>query len=153
MKHDVLRSIGHNIADSLAGGCGLMVGMYEIDVYGEAASSEAGILSVDFLTGETSGVATSAYLKEAARRYSESLPSLCERSGARSTDFKRLVAYYEAAPLRSYVVELEDNPGRVSRDRYVGWPGAQAKGLDALGRVRPARLLRKGRRGVTVSRT
>ena len=36
MKHDELRSIGHNIADSLASGCGLMIGVYDMDIFGEA---------------------------------------------------------------------------------------------------------------------
>jgi hypothetical protein len=32
MKHDDLRSIGHNIAHSLASGIGLMIGVYNMDI-------------------------------------------------------------------------------------------------------------------------
>lgn len=35
MKFDTLRSIGHNIADSLGSGIGLLIGVYEMDVFGE----------------------------------------------------------------------------------------------------------------------
>lgn len=33
MKFGVLRSIGHNIADSLASGIGLMIGVYTTNVF------------------------------------------------------------------------------------------------------------------------
>ena len=36
MKFDELRSIGHNIADSLASGIGLLIGYYQMDIFGEA---------------------------------------------------------------------------------------------------------------------
>ncbi len=35
MKHAVLKSVAHNIADSLASGIGLMIGIYEMDVFGD----------------------------------------------------------------------------------------------------------------------
>ena len=36
MKFDQLRAIGHNIADSLAGGMGLLIGVYRTDIFDEA---------------------------------------------------------------------------------------------------------------------
>jgi len=51
VKHSVLTSIGHNFADSLASGIGLMIGVYAMDVFGEAACSPEGFIEVDFLTG------------------------------------------------------------------------------------------------------
>ncbi len=51
MKHAVLTSVAHNIADSLASGIGLMIGVYEMDIFGEAAHSSEGFIEVDFLTG------------------------------------------------------------------------------------------------------
>lgn len=42
MKFDTLRSIGHNIADSLGSGIGLLIGVYEMDVFGEAAGAPDG---------------------------------------------------------------------------------------------------------------
>ena len=55
MKHDQIRSVAHNIASSLASGTGLLIGMYEMNVFGEAASSPEGFIKIDFLTGTTSG--------------------------------------------------------------------------------------------------
>jgi hypothetical protein len=49
MKFGELTSIGHNIAHSLASGIGLMIGMYEMDVFGEAANSPEGYFLVDFI--------------------------------------------------------------------------------------------------------
>jgi len=39
MKFDVLRSIGHNIDDSSTSGIGLLIGVCEIDILGEARCS------------------------------------------------------------------------------------------------------------------
>ena len=52
MKFGVLQSIVHNAADSLGSGIGLIVGVYEMDIYGEAGRSPEGAIKVDFLTGE-----------------------------------------------------------------------------------------------------
>lgn len=51
MKHAELRSIVHNVADSLGSGIGLMIGHYEMDVYGDAERSRERAITVDFLHG------------------------------------------------------------------------------------------------------
>ena len=137
MKHAVLTSIGHNIADSLASGIGLLIGVYEMDVFGEAARSPEAFIEVDFLTGGTSGAMPSPGLARAIQLYAEALPGLCDRQGAAVSDFRRLVARYSggwSAP--RFVVEVEDRLGKTSRDPYIGAPGARPKVLDPLGRVR-----------------
>jgi hypothetical protein len=55
MKFGTLISIGHNIADSLASGIGMMIGVYEMDVFSEAAATPEGFIEVDFLTGRSTG--------------------------------------------------------------------------------------------------
>lgn len=138
MKHDVLTSIGHNIADSLASGVGLLIGVYQMDVFGEAAKSPEGFIEVDFLTGSTSGARPSPSLARAIRLYAEALPSLCERQGAAVSDFEQLVARYISRGPNDYqfTVEVVDRFGKRSRDHYAGLPGARPKTLDALGRLR-----------------
>lgn len=42
MKFDELKSIGHNIADALGSGIGLMISVYEMDVNGEASATPEG---------------------------------------------------------------------------------------------------------------
>ena len=45
MKLGELASVGHNISGSLAGGIGIMIGVYEIpDIYDEAAASPEGFM-------------------------------------------------------------------------------------------------------------
>ncbi len=51
VKHDELRSIAHNIADSFADGLGFPIGYYPTDVFGEAGKSPDGFVTVDFLRG------------------------------------------------------------------------------------------------------
>ena len=49
MKFGGLRSIGHNIAYSLATGIGLLVGVYGMNTFGEADRSREGFITVDFV--------------------------------------------------------------------------------------------------------
>jgi hypothetical protein len=65
MKFDELRSIAHNIADSLASGIGLLIGYYELDIFGEASRSPEGFIVVDFLTGTCRAGAPSESLARA----------------------------------------------------------------------------------------
>jgi len=139
MKHRVLTSVAHNVADSLASGIGMMIGIYEMDVFGEAARSREGFIEVDFLTGRTAGGKPSRKLERAIELYVKALPQLCERQGVSISDFRSLTVRYDRGSARSFVVQIEDRRGKVSRDRYVGAPGARPKTLDPLGRIRRTR--------------
>lgn len=140
MRFGELKSIGHNIADSLASGIGLLIGVYETDIFGEAGRSAEGYILVDFLTGTTSGGKPSETLARAISRYAEALHGLCEKHGTEVGAFAELTVRYSSDQLhRRFVVTIEDRNGRRSSDEFVGMPGRRAKDLDALGRVRPRR--------------
>lgn len=137
MRFGTLKSIGHNIADSLASGIGLMIGVYEMDVFGEAAATREGFIEVDFLTGEASGAKPSAELARALRLYAQALPDLCQRHGAEVSDFRQLAARFSGRPMfEQFTVTVVDRQGRRSTDKYMGVPGKRPKVLDHLGRVR-----------------
>jgi hypothetical protein len=138
MKFGTLKSIGHNIADSLASGIGLMIGVYEMDVFGEAAAAPEGFIEVDFLTGEASGAKPSAELARALKLYAQALPDLCRRQGVEPSDFHHLSARFSSlSPMfKRFTVTVEDSQGRRSTDEYEGVPGKRPKVLDHLGRVR-----------------
>jgi hypothetical protein len=65
MKFGKLKSLGHNVADSMASGIGFVIGVYGMDVFGEAAASNEGFIAVDFLGGTTTGAIPSAGLSQA----------------------------------------------------------------------------------------
>jgi hypothetical protein len=137
MKFGDLRSLAHNLADSFASGVGLLVGVYEMDVYGEAARSPVGFIEVDFLAGRASGGPPSASLERAIALYRDALPDLCARHRAEAPAFRTLVVrFWEAYDGRRYRVTIEDRNGRRSVDDYQGAPGRRVRGLDRLGRVR-----------------
>jgi len=137
MKFGVMRSIGHNIADSLASGLGFMIGFYETDIFYEAANTPEGFIEVDFLTGDTSGGQPSASLARAIRLYADALPSLCERQGIVPSAFRQLTVRFSVGWLFTrFIVTVEDQQGRRSIDEYRGKPGTRVKFLDPLGRVR-----------------
>ena len=137
MKFDTLRAIGHNIADSLGSGIGLMIGVYEMDVFGEARRSPERMVTVDFLNGIAAQGVVSTSLADAIAKYRSALPDLCAKHGASPTYFRTLTATYLADTFnRRIVVTVEDQHGHRSVDEYVGVPARRIKVLDSLGRVR-----------------
>ena len=137
MKFGELKSIGHNVADSLSSGIGLMIGWCETDIFAEAAHSPEGYILVDFLTGMSSGAKPSKKLGGAISLYSEALPDLCKSHGATAHDFSELTARFSGDRRNSKVlVTVADHEGNRVTDEYVGIPLAKIKELDALGRIR-----------------
>lgn len=149
MKFDELRSIGHNIADSLASGIGLLVGVYEMDVFGEARRSPARCIVVDFLSGKVIEGRASPSLARAIELYGEALPNLCEKHRVSLAMFRELTARYSVdAQGPRFVVTVEDCRDRRAVDEYVGVPGRRIRILDHLGRVRRKRNRVVSSRGV-----
>ncbi|WP_428429399.1 hypothetical protein [Pararhizobium sp.] len=138
MKHKILLSIAHNLADSIASGQGFPIGYYLTDVFDEAAKSPGGKLEVDMLSGVvTAGLPTDS-LRKAILLYKAFLPDLCTRQSAAISDFRQLTVQYHAGfPENRFLVTIEDANGRRSSAEYVGTPGQQAKILDKAGRPRP----------------
>lgn len=137
-KFNKQRAVGHNIADSVASGIGLMVGIYSMDVYAEAAASPNGYIDVDFLTGATSGGAVTQTFADAIKKYQAALPKLCESHGIEVADFRKLTARFSGqGVLKGFSVTTEDHQSRCSTDEFSGSPGKRVKVLDRLGRIRP----------------
>lgn len=137
MKFSTLKAIAHNMADSVGSGIGLMVGVYEMDIYGEAAASSDRYIEVDFLTGETSGGRCSAGLVKALTLYRDALPEFCQRHGVDAHDFRELTVRFSGTHVRTgFTVTVEDQQGRRSVDTYEGIPGKRVRVLDRLGRIR-----------------
>jgi hypothetical protein len=92
MKLGELKSVGHNISDSFASGIGLLIGLYEMDVFAEAAGEPEGFVVVDFLAGSTKAATVSASCREAIGFYRDALPELCAKHGIEASAFARLEA-------------------------------------------------------------
>ena len=143
MKHDVLRSVAHNIATSLASGIGLMIGVYELHVFEDARNSPSNRLMIDFLAGSiTEGNASDTTVR-AVRKYRDALPGLCESQGVSLSDFKCLLVSYEITPTKGvFTVKVTDRGGRTSRTEYGGYDGQKLKFIDSEGRLRPKPVVR-----------
>jgi hypothetical protein len=140
MKIGILRAIAHNVADSLGSGCGLLIGVYEMNVYGEAKKSPGQVIAIDFLAAEAIEGRASPMLASAIKKYRKALPMLCTKHGASIEDFKTLTARYSVdAFTRRLVVTVRDRVGRCYVDEYVGIPARHIKVTDHLGRVRTQR--------------
>jgi hypothetical protein len=130
MKFATLKAIGHNIADSLASGIGLMIGVYSMDVFGEAAAAKPGYIDVDFILGTTAGSPASRQLRKAVSLYSsKALPSLCEKHRIDLKQVKTISARFEVHPVagRHFTVTVENKRGKRSIDQYVGVPGRRLR--------------------------
>src|SRR3989344_6770628 len=129
MKFGELKSIGHNIADSLGSGICILVGYYEIDIFAEAAGSPAGYIEVDFLSGTSSGSPTSPTLTKVIRLDRDALDRLCASHGTRASAFAELTARFatDSRYERHFSVTIEDRSGRRSVDEYLGRPGRKIK--------------------------
>ena len=136
MKHDQLRSIAHNLADSLTSNC-FIIGYASIDMIAEAKANADGEIVVDFLTGSILGRG-SPDLHHVMASFAKVIPDFCEKNGVDSADIAILTAKFSARGLglRTEVVVV-DHKGRRTTDRYDGIPLKRPKVLDALGRVRP----------------
>jgi hypothetical protein len=140
MKIGTLRAIAHNVADSLGSGIGLLIGVYEADVFGEAARAAEGFIGVDFLMGRATDGVVSSSLARAIAKYREALPDLCAKHGASVEDFRELSARYSIDTFnRRITVTVEDRGGRRAVDEYVGTPARHVKATDRLGRIRTRR--------------
>jgi hypothetical protein len=140
MKIGILRAIAHNIADSLGSGCGLLIGVYDMNVYGEAKKNPDGVIAIDFLAAKAIQGKVSRPLASAIGRYRAALPNLCAKHGASIEDFKTLTARYSGDGFnRRVVVTVRDRLGRCYVDEYIGIPARHIKVTDHLGRIRTKR--------------
>jgi hypothetical protein len=125
MKIGELTSFGHNVADSLASGICFMAGLYSVDIHREAAASKEGHITVDFLTGKTSGGAISDDLDHAVKRYAELLPELAKRHSIDISEITVFSARFGTDNVAGphFLVTVESSDGRQSVDQYAGIPG------------------------------
>ena len=139
-KFGVLKSIGHNMAASLASGVGLPVGYVTTDVFAEAARGPEGHVTVDFLSGRAAEERISEPLALAIVLYARFLPDLCRRHGVDFGDLRELTArYWRVGSDDGFSVTVEDRSGRRCADEFSS-SGARIKVRDSLGRIRPKQV-------------
>ena len=115
-----------------------MIGVHELDVFGEAAGSAGGAIAVDFLAGTVVEGDPSSSLRHAAWRYRDALADLCARHGGSIDDFRELkVRYWSIHGDRRFDVTVEDAAGRRSTTEYGGLAAQRLKVVDSQGRMRP----------------
>lgn len=141
MKFDQLRSIGHNIADSLASGASLPFGFFDgprLSVFGAALHSAEHCVVVDFLIGQATLGQVSPRLARVIADSPNALACLCARHCASPMMFRELTARYSIGDpgQYSFIVSIEDSRGRRALDEYVGMPGKRIQSRDHLGRLR-----------------
>jgi hypothetical protein len=129
MKHGDLRSIGHNLADSLASGLGLPIGFVPTSVFADADKSPDGMITIDFLAGTIKAGRASADLRAAVAAYRAVLERLCAEKGARMGDVRAVDAQFWSDHLGRHArVTVEDGAGKRSTDMYRGSPLKKVKG-------------------------
>ena len=129
MKLGELKSLGHNLAHSFASGIGLLVGVYEMDVFAEAAASDPGYIEVNFIDASTTGSAISTTLHGAIKCYSNAIPELCKKHSMNPSQIKTLIARFSTDTVYGphFTVLVESIDGRSSTDRYIGFLGKRLR--------------------------
>ena len=130
MRHVDLKAVGHNIADSLASGIGLMIGVYQMDVFAEASAVSPGYIDVNFLSGTTEGSPASPSLSRGVALYSsEALPVLCEKHGVDLEKVKAIQARFSVHAVYGprFTVTVEDMHGKRSVEQYAGYSGRRLR--------------------------
>ena len=125
MKLGNLKSLGHNLADSVASGVGLLVGIYTMNVFAEAESEEPGYIEIDFLAATTSGAPSSNSLRGAVELYRKALPELAAKHGIDAREIQTLSARFGTDKVYGphFTVTVASEEGHHSTDRYFGVPG------------------------------
>lgn len=127
MRFSDLKSVGHNVAASLASGLGFPIGFYVTAIFHEARATEKGLIGVDFLRGDISVGEASPSLRRAISLYGDALADLSARQGVRKEDFRRLDAQFGVHPAYGdfFTVTVADWHGRSSTETYLGESGAR----------------------------
>jgi hypothetical protein len=137
MRFNELRSIGHNLAWSVASGESLLIGANDLDIFGEASQSKGGFITVDFLSGTSSGGAPSKHLSNAINKYPGVLANLFNKHGISTASIRKISARYSPSIFGGqFAVSVEDSKGRHAVDFYSGTNGSRLRAIDRRGRVR-----------------
>ncbi len=137
MKHGKLRSIAHNLADSLAGYVGLITGVYDLDLYKDAARSPDGELVIDLLNNKIISGKPSPNHIEAVSRLRPEFNRLCETEKVSRSSFCNAIARFHANKVRyGFTIIVEDDNGKITETDYTGIPARRVFQLDSLGRLR-----------------
>ncbi|KRA58563.1 hypothetical protein ASD79_14845 [Caulobacter sp. Root655] len=125
MRFGTLRSIAHNLGDSIASGLGLPIGLYGYDVFAEARASAEGYVEIDFMKGEMRGAMPSNVMSEAILRYLDWLSILAAKHGGSVGDFADLtIRFIDASPYGPhFVVTVASSKERRDTTVYHGHGG------------------------------
>jgi hypothetical protein len=125
MRFGTLRSIAHNLGDSISTGLGLPIGLYGYDIFGEARNSAQGFIEIDFVNGAMRGAMPSSVLSDAMLQYSRWFHALAAKHGATVDDFTQLTLRFADAGAygRHFVATVADRRGRSDSTVYDGMGG------------------------------
>jgi hypothetical protein len=132
MRFGTLRSIAHNLGDSISTGLGLPIGFYGYDIFDEARNSSQGFIEIDFINGVMQGAMPSPVLSDALLQYARWFQVLAAKHGATIDDFTQLTLRFADADAygRHFVATIADQRGRSDSTVYDGMGGltlAQAR--------------------------
>jgi hypothetical protein len=125
MRFGELKSVAHNLADSISSGIGLPIGLYAYDIFDEAKASPEGYIEIDFVTGAMKGAMPSNVLSEALLQYKRWLVELASKHGVAVSDFTELTIRFGVDVVYGphFTVSIADQKGRSDVTTYSGMGG------------------------------
>ena len=120
-----------------------MTGFYELDLYGDAAKSSGGKLTVDLLNGLVIEGGPSPELAIAISRLRFHFDRLCQTAGISRDDCRAANAHFYATPTRvGFTLIIEDALGRVTETDYEGIPAHRVLERGPHGNAKPRAIRR-----------
>ncbi len=137
MKQGQRQAIAHNIADSIASGCSLLLGEYDLPIRHWLATAPDGRIVLDCLAGRVMEGPAKPALEQLAKRLPDAVIALCAKENGSAQDFDALVVTLGSDALGVMAETTVRSPsGNETVDHYVGRPLRRRRMLDAAGRKR-----------------
>jgi hypothetical protein len=140
MKQGQLHAIAHNLADSIASGCSLLLDVYGFSIGAQLAKSPTGRIVIDCLHPRLIEGELTNDMRELIAAIPYGLTRLCEDEHGTRDDFSELHLVFSANHLAMEVEIIVGGNGRAATSRlFTGRPLKRKRVLDKSGRLRRTR--------------
>jgi hypothetical protein len=140
MKQGQLHAIAHNLADSIASGCSLLLGIYEFSIGAQIAKSPTGRVVIDCLHPRLIEGELTSDMRKLIAAIPGGLTRLCEDEHGAREDFSELRLVFSTTYVAMEVETIVGGNGRAATSRlFAGRPLKRKRVLDKSGRLRRTR--------------
>jgi hypothetical protein len=140
VKQGQRHAIAHNLADSIASGCSLLLGVYDFSIGAHITESPSGRVVIECLQPLLIEGTLNSEIRELLAALPAGLTKLCDDEGGSPEDFSVLTLAFSKTQLAIEVEIVVAGPASIPRSRWFsGSPLRRKRVLDSAGRMRRLR--------------